>query len=233
MLNTNDITALIRDTESHERALFSIASKEEYGPSAKDRRSTVFNVEKDGRRVTQMPAPRKNTAVASILGGDLAERIRREQGDDRAREGTVQKDHLNVNLLLKGAEKLCAALYISPNKLQDDPANTCSPMPGAAERIADLRSRYSNVVDSIAQYEELISEQAVQMRGRNRPPLFADEDEEVDLPRASTSRIGGTQHPTVDDLRHEEAGIRELEQKKRTLEQRVIGMDKDLGGLLR
>jgi len=110
MLNTNDITALIRDTESYERALFSIVSKDEYKTSNSDRRTTVFNVEGDHRRMTQMPAPRKNTAVASILGGALAERIRREQVDDRARDGTVQKDHLDVNLLLKGARKLCDVL---------------------------------------------------------------------------------------------------------------------------
>lgn len=109
MLNSNDITALIRDTESHERALFSIAPREEYLSSTDihGRRSTLPNMDAGGRRTTQLPAPRKNTAVASILGGDLAERIRREQRDERAREGTVQKEHLDVNLLLKGAEKLC------------------------------------------------------------------------------------------------------------------------------
>lgn len=110
MLNTSDITALIRDTESHERALFSIATKNEYKAANGDRRNTVFNMDGDARRMTQMPAPRKNTAVASILGGDLAERIRREQVDDRVRDGTVQKDHLDVNLLLKGAKKLCDVL---------------------------------------------------------------------------------------------------------------------------
>jgi len=100
MLNTHDITSLIRDTESHERALFSVIPRE-------DTRATVSGSTAAGRRVTQVPAPRKNTAVASILGGDLAERIRREQAHERARDGTAQKEHLDVDLLLEGAEKLC------------------------------------------------------------------------------------------------------------------------------
>jgi len=108
-----------------------------------------------------------------------------------------------------------------------------SPIPGAAERIADLRSRYASVIDSIAQYEELISEQTVQMRGRTRPLTFPEDNDEADIPRPGVKRRVSTQQLTLEELRQEEAGIQELEQRKRGLEQRVIGMDKDLGGLLR
>ena len=38
---------------------------------------------------------------------------------------------------------------------------------------------------------------------------------------------------TDDDLRAEQQGIKELEQKKLALEERVASMEKDLGGLLR
>lgn len=38
---------------------------------------------------------------------------------------------------------------------------------------------------------------------------------------------------TVEDLEKEEQEIRELERKKRALEDRVSGMERDLGGLLR
>ena len=106
-------------------------------------------------------------------------------------------------------------------------------MPGAAERIADLRSRYANVVNSIAQYEDLISEQSVQMRGRNRPMTFPEDDDAADIPHPSVKRDVGTQRLTSEELRQEEAGVKELERRKRSLEQRVNGMDKDLGGLLR
>jgi hypothetical protein len=36
-----------------------------------------------------------------------------------------------------------------------------------------------------------------------------------------------------EDMQREEAEIRELEQKKKALEERVTGMEKDLGGLMR
>lgn len=71
------------------------------------------------------------------------------------------------------------------------------------------------------------------MRGRNRPMTFPEDDDEADIPRPSVKRGLSTQQLTLEELRQEEAGIKELEQKKRSLEQRVIGMDKDLGGLLR
>ena len=38
---------------------------------------------------------------------------------------------------------------------------------------------------------------------------------------------------TVEDIKMEEEEILELEKKKRSLEDRVSGMEKDLGGLLR
>lgn len=38
---------------------------------------------------------------------------------------------------------------------------------------------------------------------------------------------------TEEDLKREEENIKELEFKKRTLEDRVNGMEKDLGGILR
>lgn len=106
-------------------------------------------------------------------------------------------------------------------------------MPGAAERIANLRIRYSKVLSSVAQYEELISEQAVQMHGRAHQPSIAEDEEEIETSQPSTLHNNSSQHLTKEELQREEASIRELEQKKRSLEQRVIGMDKDLGGLLR
>jgi len=106
-------------------------------------------------------------------------------------------------------------------------------MPGAAERISSLRARYNEVTSSIAQYEGLISEQALQLRGRNRPVSLLDDDVEVEVPQRGMADVNNSQRLTAEDLKQEEARVKELEQKKRSLEQRVIGMDKDLGGLLR
>jgi len=43
----------------------------------------------------------------------------------------------------------------------------------------------------------------------------------------------GTVKMTIEDLRREEEEVKELERNKRGLEERVTGMEKDLGGLMR
>lgn len=117
MLNTRDITSLIRDTEAHERALFSLAPED----NSANRRRTVAAAK---RRATTLPAqqeevdynqtfraPRKGTAVAALLGGNLNERIRKEyQRDtqDTRRDRRQQRDDFDVELLLTGAQRLCS-----------------------------------------------------------------------------------------------------------------------------
>lgn len=110
MLNSHDITALIRDTEAHERALFSV------DPSAKSlsssqrratRRGTVYPTEGSGESMaSRIYAARNNrnqSAVARVLGVDMMEEIKRSSGPSaRAPRGEI-----NVEVLLKGAEKLC------------------------------------------------------------------------------------------------------------------------------
>ena len=109
MLHQHDITTLIRDTESHERALFSVppppkapATQEPSSLASTNRRATVFN------------APRRNTAVAAILGNDLVERIREAGGGGagsglgyRSYGGGRDRGEIDVETLLEGAEKLC------------------------------------------------------------------------------------------------------------------------------
>nr|POF15575.1 hypothetical protein CFP56_48769 [Quercus suber] len=93
LIATDDITALIRDTENHERALFHLAPP----PLSK-------SIGSDGQNLMPAPAPSntstgnrrqtaytgrqpKNKAVAAVLGGDLYARTRRpdlgkrEKGD--------------------------------------------------------------------------------------------------------------------------------------------------------
>lgn len=111
MLRSHDITALIRDTEAHERALFMLAPPQDLattqGNSSNARRRTIFPGDKPGAGRT---APKKHTAVAAVLGGDLADRIRRERARDAqgSRRAGGQTDDIDVELLLRGAEKLCA-----------------------------------------------------------------------------------------------------------------------------
>ncbi|KAL0254900.1 hypothetical protein SLS55_009424 [Diplodia seriata] len=75
LLHPHDITALIRDTESHERALFSVPPPQK-NPTAQEPSSLAGS----NRRATVFNAPRRNTAVAAILGNDLVERIREGGG---------------------------------------------------------------------------------------------------------------------------------------------------------
>jgi hypothetical protein len=114
--------SLIRDTELHERALFSVppppAAPKHTDPAAStNRRNTVFNPNGGGASISggganAVRAPRRNTAVAAVLGNDLVERIRRGGGGGagsglgyRTYDGK-NKNEVDVESLLEGAEKL-------------------------------------------------------------------------------------------------------------------------------
>lgn len=49
-----------------------------------------------------MRNPRKDSAVATLLGGELGEQLRKESSKEGKERGEV-----DVNLLLRSAEKLC------------------------------------------------------------------------------------------------------------------------------
>jgi hypothetical protein len=123
LLQNHDITSLIRDTEVHERALFSVPPPAPL-PKAQDlgvslnRRNTTFNVNGSGSTsitgggANAVRAPRRNTAVAAVLGTELVERIRRGGGGGagsglgyRTYDGP-NKNEVDVETLLEGAEKL-------------------------------------------------------------------------------------------------------------------------------
>jgi hypothetical protein len=220
LLAPHDITALIRDTEPHERALFSVPpppppdSSIYPDPSASttSRRQTVFNVaggEVVSSASTTSRAPRRNTAVAAVLGADLNSEIRKSEN--------VQKGDLDVEVLLRGAEKL-GEVYV---------------MEGARERIAQLRARYARIQTSLQHYEMKVGKQTRELERMNRQGGDWDGgglDKEV-----AGEEEGDADDAVVTDelLRMEEEEILELERKKRELEERVEGMERDLGGLLR
>lgn len=109
LLGPHDITALIRDTETHERALF------QTDPSVKainasqrrsTRRGTVFPSETEGEsmasRIYAARNSKSQSAVARVLGSDMMEEIKRSAGTSSRGRGEV-----NVDVLLRGAEILC------------------------------------------------------------------------------------------------------------------------------
>ncbi|KAL9071834.1 MAG: hypothetical protein Q9161_003934 [Pseudevernia consocians] len=222
LLHSYDITALIRDTEAHERALFTLAEPDRGSrPSAASvaRRSTVHGLngtgEPYGNGNRLMRSQRPRSAIATLLGGELGEQIRNEGAKDGKEKGEV-----DVNLLLKGAEKLCSVY----------------PIAGAPERIVSLRSRYEQLHSSIARYESKVSRQMVQLAKINKHAdgdgEFDDGDDEA-LEDEDVNAVEGEIHVTEEDIRREDDEIRELEKKKNQLEDRVKGMERDLGGLLR
>lgn len=117
MLNSHDITALIRDTEAHERALFTLAPPEELFPpkapqDSAHRRNTTFEIGRDMPHLsTTIRGPRRNIAITAFLGGDLAAKLQRERTKPvpTPRDAARQTEELNVDLLLQGAERLCAS----------------------------------------------------------------------------------------------------------------------------
>jgi hypothetical protein len=122
LLQQHDITTLIRDTELHERALFSVpppqpATTAQDPSASSNRRNTVFSASGAGTSISggganAVRAPKRNTAVAAVLGTELVEKIRRGGGGGagtglgyRTFEGN-NRNEVDVEALLEGAEKL-------------------------------------------------------------------------------------------------------------------------------
>ena len=226
LLTNHDITSLIRDTETHERALFSVppppppVTKPEPPEKSKaSRRQTVFNVAA-GEVTTGPPSsrstgnPRRNTAVAAVLGGDLHSKITRRAATTAPESSRVEGagGDVDIEVLLRGAEKLCNVY----------------PLPGALERIPVLRQRWASQSNTLAYYEARVAEQAEKLgRMNQRQDDFGErEDEEMVDVGIMDSQM------TEEDVRREEEEARELDKKKRELQERLKAMDKDLGGLL-
>lgn len=111
-----------------------------------------------------------------------------------------------------------------------------SPMPGANDRIATLRRRHQQLAANISHYETRVAEQTRELQALNRPTSrsgFSDTEAD-DEDQATTGDAAEASIPlTKEDLEREEQEVRELEAKKKGLEDRVEGMGRDLGGLLR
>ncbi|KAK4226637.1 DASH complex subunit Spc34 [Podospora fimiseda] len=215
LLSSPDITSLIRDTEAHERALFSVPApppnptpaNPDPVPSTKSssRRQTVFNVTA-GEVTTGGPGPssttRRNTAVAAVLGGDLHSQI------TRPKEGEV-----DIEVLLQGAEKLCGVYAL----------------PGALERIPALRRKWEMQKGTLMYYEQKVAEQVEKLNAERREyDQHSEKDEEMEDADAGA----GGDYVTYEDLRAEEEAVRQLDRKKRELQARLKAVEDDLGGLM-
>ncbi|KAH0845576.1 hypothetical protein AYO21_05505 [Fonsecaea monophora] len=211
LLNNQEITTLIRDTEPHERALFSI------DPNAVNRsrpqngfRPTDTKNGLQGRK-SGLPLANhmKHSAVSTLLGKEMLQEIR-QSSSGRSRQG------VNVEVLLRGAERLCEVYTVA----------------GAKDRIRALRTRHREVAGSITILEDKVSRQQSLLESANQASNPEEILDENDLGQ-DLSKYSDTPNLTGEDFQLEEEEIRLLEARKKTLEERVAGMERDLGGLLK
>ncbi|KAL0467982.1 DASH complex subunit Spc34 [Neurospora intermedia] len=219
LLTNHDITSLIRDTEAHERALFSVpppppkaTTQAPDPPKPANRRQTIFKVA-GGEVTTGPPAKstrssgptRRNTAVAAVLGGGLHAQITRR---NPAGSGGGE---LDIEVLLRGAEKLC----------------TVYPLPGALERIPAQRRKNEQLMNTLAYYETRVAEQREALDRLNLDHYAEEEEEEAGRESAAAADV-----MTEEDLRREEEEIRELDRRRRELQARLRATECDLNGLM-
>ena len=98
LLNTHDITSLIRDTEPHERALFTLDPQAKGARRARTTQQWT-RFDDDLRNGLGMQVPRQGSAAAATLGKELGEQIRNEASRSRG--------DVDIDVLIKGAERLC------------------------------------------------------------------------------------------------------------------------------
>lgn len=149
--------------------------------------------------------PSQSSAVARVLGSDLLSRIQHTNRTNGVTRG------VDIEVLLQGAEKLCSAYQVD----------------GARDRITKLRHDHERVIGCIQQYEQTVLAQQAKLR---------ELSDERGQEQARMSDVFNAQGPTTyevseEDIRLEEETVKELEMKKKALEQRVADMQRDLGGL--
>lgn len=125
------------------------------------------------------------------------------------------RDSVNVEALLQGAERLSQIYAVA----------------GANEKVRALRSCYREISASISVLEEQVYEQQSLLERDNigHDPDGGRDAKGSDTQTATNEEVMGL---TDHDFQSEEDEIRGLEARKRALENRVAGLEKDLGGLL-
>jgi chromosome segregation ATPase len=102
------------------------------------------------------------------------------------------------------------------------------------EKIQSLRTRYAQISGSLGHYEKKVERQTRELERMNRGDDWGEEEDEDEEDKGDHQLSEVEEFEvTDDDLRREEEEIAELERKRRELEERVKGMERDLGGLLR
>lgn len=206
LLHNQEITALIRDTEPHERGLFSVDPTIRHS-NGQARASNYAHDTASRRRTTQFRGQGQSSAVARVLGNDMLRQIQSSNRDSSRGRG------VDIEVLLEGAEKLCAAFNVA----------------GTTERVATLRDKHKQITSSIKYYEGKMSKQQSSLNLLDQMDL--DGQANADGLEDNNLHPEASQTVTDEDIEAEEEAIKELEARKKTLESRVLGMEKDLGRL--
>lgn len=113
LLGNPEITNLIRDTDPHERALFTVDPNATSATSSRrsTKRVTNFRGEENAgfphQSIYTVQDPRRESAVARVLGGEMLKEIQRSSNNAKSQRNGGGSG-VNVEALLRGAEKLCA-----------------------------------------------------------------------------------------------------------------------------
>ena len=104
----------------------------------------------------------------------------------------------------------------------------CSPVAGAQEKITSLRYRHELISDSIANLDDRVARNTAEL-DQMRDSYGDDYD---DYYENAGSLQPEAPEVTDDDIEQELEEIRDLERRKRALDARVTGMERDLGALM-
>lgn len=103
----------------------------------------------------------------------------------------------------------------------------CSPVAGAQEKITSLRYRHELISDSIANLDDRVARNTVELDQMR--DSYGDDYDDYDT---AGSLQPEAPEVTDDDIERELEEIRDLERRKRVLDARVTGMERDLGALM-
>ena len=100
-----------------------------------------------------------------------------------------------------------------------------SPIPGASEKIAALRVRHSQLNSSIVRFESRISKQTGRLAQMHRSKSFDDSDDDVNSGEPDDHIVQRNINEQIEiipeDFSKEEEEIKDLEKKKRSLENKI------------
>ena len=88
------------------------------------------------------------------------------------------------------------------------------------------------MTSSIEYYETEVARQTARLDKMSKPSEFQENGSDEDA-GGGEEGLEQTVPLSIEDLKKEEEEIKDLERKKQSLEDRVSGMEKDLGGLMR